>query len=43
MDTLGKRLMQARGRSGLTQAVVAEKLGVSSRTISRWETGDSQT
>ena len=26
MNTLGKRLMQARGNSGLTQAAVAEKL-----------------
>ena len=37
MDTLGKRLMQARGNSGLTQAVVAEKLNVSSQAVSLWE------
>ena len=37
METLGKRLMQARGRCGLTQAVVAEKLGVSSQAVSLWE------
>ena len=37
MDTLGKRLMQARGKSGLTQAAVAEKLGVSSQAVSLWE------
>ena len=37
MDTLGKRLMNARGNSGLTQAAVAEKLNVSSQAVSLWE------
>ena len=37
MDTLGKRLLRARGNSGLTQAAVAEKLNVSSQAVSLWE------
>ena len=37
MDTLGKRLLQARGNSGLTQAAVAEKLNVSAQAVSLWE------
>lgn len=36
---IGGFLKEERKRSGLTQEQVAEKLGISSRTISRWETG----
>ena len=32
-------LLHARKKSGLTQEEVAEKLGVSRQTISKWETG----
>ena len=37
----GNSLFQARKRSGLSQEGVAEKLGVSRQTVSKWETGDS--
>lgn len=35
--TLGKSLFTARKKSGLSQEAVAEKLGVSRQTISKWE------
>lgn len=38
---LGNNLFQARKRAGLSQEQVAEKLGVSRQTISKWETGES--
>lgn len=38
---LGKSLSQARKKSGLSQEDVAEKLGVSRQTISKWETGET--
>ena len=34
---LGANLLKARKQSGLSQEVVAEKLGVSRQTISKWE------
>ena len=34
---IGKNLLNARKKSGLTQEEVAEKLGVSRQTISNWE------
>ncbi len=34
----GSSLAGARRRSGLSQEAVAEKLGVSRQTISKWET-----
>ena len=34
---LGKNLFKARKKSGLSQEEVAEKLGVSRQTISKWE------
>lgn len=34
---LGENLFQARKRKGLSQEAVAEKLGVSRQTISKWE------
>ena len=34
-------LYQARRKSGLSREAVAEKLGVSRQTISKWETGVS--
>lgn len=35
---LGNSLFQARKKRGLSQEDVAEKLGVSRQTISKWET-----
>ena len=34
-----EKLKQLRIQKGLTQAQLAEKLGVSNKTISKWETG----
>lgn len=36
--SLGSSLFHARKKSGLSQENVAEKLGVSRQTISKWET-----
>ena len=38
---LGSSLYHARKKSGLTQEDVAEKLGVSRQTISKWETNET--
>ena len=38
---LGNNLFQARKKSGLSQENVAEKLGVSRQTISKWETNET--
>ena len=38
---LGNNLFQARKKAGLSQESVAEKLGVSRQTISKWETGET--
>lgn len=38
---LGNSLFEARKKSGLSQEEVAEKLGVSRQTISKWETGET--
>ena len=35
--SLGNSLFNARKKSGLSQEAVAEKLGVSRQTISKWE------
>ena len=42
MDTkkIGAFLKQCRKEKNLTQEQLAEKFGVSARTVSRWETGD---
>ena len=39
--TIGERIREARTAKGLTQEQLAEKLAVSGRTVSRWETGGS--
>lgn len=39
--SLGNSLFQARKKSGLSQEEVAERLGVSRQTISKWETGET--
>lgn len=38
---LGENLFQARKKKGLSQEAVAEKLGVSCQTISKWETDET--
>ena len=38
---LGKNLFHARKKAGLSQETVAEKLGVSRQTISKWETAET--
>ncbi len=38
---LGNNLLQARKKKGLSQEEVAEKLGVSRQTISKWETDET--
>lgn len=40
---LGNNLYHARKKKGLSQEDVAEKIGVSRQTISKWETEVSQT
>ena len=39
--TLGQRLCQLRGRAGLSQDALAERLGVSRQSVSKWETDAS--
>lgn len=39
--SLGSSLFNARKKSGLSQETVAEKLGVSRQTISKWETDET--
>ena len=41
MMSLGNSLFQARKKSGMSQEEVAEKLGVSRQTISKWETDET--
>lgn len=38
---LGNNLFQARKKVGMSQEMVAEKLGVSRQTISKWETDET--
>lgn len=38
---LGNNLFQARKKAGLSQETVAEKLGVSRQTVSKWETDEA--
>ena len=38
---LGNSLFDARKKSGLSQEAVAEKLGVSRQTVSKWETDET--
>ena len=39
---IGKFISDRRKEMGLTQAQLAEKLGVSDKSVSRWENGVSQ-
>ena len=38
---IGKFIASCRKQQGMTQAVLAEKLGISDRAVSKWETGRS--
>ena len=40
-QTLGKRIVQHRKRLGMTQDVLAEKLGVTAQAVSKWENDQS--
>ncbi len=39
----GKTIKELRERRKLTQKELSEKIGVSDKTVSKWETGDSLT
>ena len=39
LTQIGKFLAELRKESGLTQEQLGEKLGVTNKTVSRWETG----
>ena len=38
---IGKFIASCRKEQGMTQASLAEKLGISDRAVSKWETGKS--
>ena len=38
---IGKFIASCRKEQGMTQAALAEKLGISDRAVSKWETGKS--
>ena len=40
---IGNKIKLLRQKIGLTQEQVGEKIGVSAQSISKWETGVSQT
>lgn len=40
-ETMGSRISRLRKGKGLSQEMLAEKLGVSSQAVSKWETGQS--
>lgn len=40
MEGFAMRLTQLRKKKGYTQAQLADKIGVSNKSVSRWETGD---
>ncbi len=39
---LSEKIYQCRKRAGLSQEALAERLGVSRQSVSKWETGDSE-
>lgn len=41
--TIGKFIAKKRKEQNLTQEQLAERLGISNKTVSKWETGVSQT
>ena len=40
---VGRLIMQCRKEKGMTQQQVADLLGISNKTVSKWERGVSQT
>ena len=40
--TLGERIKEHRTRCGMSQELLAEKLGVSRQAVSKWETGTAE-
>ena len=38
---IGKIIASCRKEQGMTQAILAERLGISDRAVSKWETGKS--
>ena len=40
-EIIGKFILNCRKEKGLTQEQLAEKLGVTSKSISRWENGNT--
>ncbi len=40
-EKIGKFIASCRKEQGFTQAVLAEKLGITDRAVSKWETGRS--
>ena len=38
---IGRLLQELRKEKGLTQELLAERMGVARRTVSRWETGSN--
>ena len=42
-EKIGKFVLELRKQKGITQMELAEKVGVSDKTISKWECGVSQT
>ena len=40
-EKIGKFIASCRKEQGFTQAVLAEKLGITDRAVSKWETGIS--
>ncbi len=42
MDQIGDRIKEKRKEIGLTQTELGEKLGVTDRAVSKWETGESE-
>ena len=40
---IGNKIKQLRQRIGVTQEQLGERIGVSAQSISKWETGISQT
>ena len=41
LEKIGKMILECRLEKGMTQAELAEKVGVSDKTISKWEKGNS--
>ena len=40
-EKIGRFIQACRKEAGLTQAVLAERLGITDRAVSKWETGKS--